>query len=334
MPVRFFFSKQLSLFHVVVLLLGLSAAMYFILRNQFESKIGGEQHEVSSNSKLNTLRNTHYKFTRPLIAFDLNNESETLYPIKEQLNTIIQQSKSSGNLFDASVYLRDLETGEFITINNDMRYHPGSLIKVPMLMYYLHESETNPAILNKSLTLTNDGRMPSQTFKGQQIEFNKPYTIRELLKYMAAYSDNRATTLLNMYCDVPKFKNVFSDLGLPQPNVTDTNFSMTVHDYSVFMRVLFNATYLTPNNSDLALTLLSESSFKDGIVSKLPSNILVARKFGETFKDEKRELHESGIIYCNNKPYMLIVMTKGYNPQQLAGFISNISDTIFHFFCV
>lgn len=316
------------------MLLGLSLAMYFFIRNQFESKINNTVHQVSSNTKLNTLRNKDYKFTQPLISFDLDNESESLHPIKEQLNTIILESKNSGNLFEASVYLRDLETGEFISINNDLPYHPGSLIKVPMLMYYLHEAESNPGVLNKTLILHSNGATPSQTFKGQQIEYNKPYTIRDLLKYMAAYSDNRATTLLNMHCDVPKFKEVFSNLGLQQPDVTDTNFSMTVRDYSVFMRVLFNATYLNPSNSELALTLLSESSFRDGIVSKLPADVMVARKFGEMFKDQKRELHESGIIYCNNKPYMLIVMTKGYNPYQLAGFISNISDTIYHFFCV
>lgn len=332
MPYRFIFKKQLSFFQVSILLTGFGILIYFLVQTKFEDKIG-QKDQVSSNNKLNTLRNRQYKYTRPLIAFDLDEEATSLMPVKEQIHTIIEQSKSNGDLFEASVYLRDLETGEYISINNDLHYHPGSLIKVPMLMYYLHESESNPDILNKILTLSSQGRMPSQTFNSRQIEFDKPYTIRELLKYMAAYSDNRATTLLNMYCDVPKFKNVFSDLGLTQPDVTDTNFSMTVRDYSVFMRVLFNATYLNPKNSDLALTLLSESSFRDGIVSKLPSDIAVAHKFGETFKDSKRELHESGIIYCNKKPYMLIVMTKGYNPHQLAGFIGNISDTIFHFFC-
>lgn len=333
MPYRFIFKKQLSLFQVLILLAGIGTAIYFLVQYRFEDKIGRSE-QVSSNNKLNTLRNNQYKYTRPLIAFDLNEEASSLIPVKEQIRSIIEQGKTNGNLFAASVYLRDLESGEYISINNDLHYHPGSLIKVPMLMYYLRESETNPDILNKTLTLSSQGRMPSQTFKSNQIEFDKPYKISDLLKYMAAYSDNRATTLLNMYCDVPKFKTVFSDLGLTQPDVTDTNFSMTVRDYSVFMRVLYNATYLNPKNSDLALTLLSESSFRDGIVSKLPADVMVARKFGETFKDQKRELHESGIIYCNNKPYMLIVMTKGYNPQQLAGFISNISDTIFHFFCV
>lgn len=334
MPIRFFFAKQLSLFHVVLLLLLLSTTVYLAVRFQFEDKISATEQVASGNSKINTLRNHQYKFTRPLIAFDLGEESNVLMPVKEQLSLLIQQGKNSGNLFEASVYLRDLETGQYISINNDLQYHPGSLIKVPMLMYYLHESESDPNLLDKKLILTGNGSAPTQTFNDKQIQFNKEYTIRELLKYMAAYSDNRATALLNMNCQVPKFKTLFSDLGLIQPDVTDTNFAMTVRDYSVFMRVLYNATYLNARNSDFALTLLSESSFKDGIVSKLPSDVAVAHKFGEMFMDQKRELHESGIIYCNNKPYMLIVMTKGYNPHQLAGFISNISDTIFHFFCV
>ena len=334
MPHRFIFAKKLSLFQFIVLLSLVSVGVYFMVRTNFENKIGTNDHHKGSQQKLNTFRNKHFKYTRPLIAFDLEEEAESLMPVKEQLNTLIEESKTRGDLFEASVYLRDLETGEYVSINNDKAYHPGSLIKVPMLMYYLHESEDNPKILDAQLTLTSGTGMPSQSFNDQQIAYDKPYTVRELLKFMAAYSDNRATTLLNMNCNVPKFKQVFSELGLPEPDVTDTNFAMTVKEYSVFMRVLYNATFLNAKNSEYALSLLTESSFRDGIVSKLPPNVTVARKFGEMFKEQKRELHESGIIYCNHKPYMLIVMTKGYNPHQLAGFIGNISDTIFHFFCV
>lgn len=334
MPYRFIFAKKLSVFQVILMVIGLSGGIYFLLRNQFENKIGPSQPTAVSNNKLNTLRNHQYKYTRPLIAFDLDKESENLMPVKERLSSIIEESKTKGDLFEASIYLRDLETGEYVSINHDLPYHPGSLIKVPMLMYYLHEGEENPKILDMPLTLKSGTGMPSQSFNDKQIAYDKPYTIRELLKFMAAYSDNRATALLNMNCNVPKFKQVFSELGLQEPDVTDTNFAMTVKDYSVFMRVLYNATYLNAKNSEYALTLLTESSFQEGIVSKLPPSITVARKFGEMFKEQKRELHESGIIYCKNKPYMLIVMTKGYNPHQLAGFIGHISDTIFHFFCV
>ena len=334
MPFKSLLTKKLSLFQLLIISIGIGLITYFSVRYQFEENISNDvPTAMNTKSKLTIIRAKDYKYTRPLYAFDMDEESENLISIKDTLNQYILQNKEAGSLFDASVYLRNMETGEYITINNNMQYHPGSLIKVPMLIYYLKEAESNPNILDQKLNLSGNGREIRQTYNNKQIEYNKPYSIRDLLKYMAAYSDNRATMLLNMHCQIPKFKKVFSDLGLPEPDITDTNYAMTVREYSVFMRVLYNATYLNAEHSDYALELLTESSFQDGIVNKLPGNVSVAHKFGEMVKDQKRELHESGIIYCDNQPYMLIVMTKGYNVQQLANFISTISDAIFRFYC-
>jgi hypothetical protein len=68
--------------------------------------------------------------------------------------------------------------------------------------------------------------------------------------------------------------------------------------------------------------------------NKIPKDVVVARKFGEAFRSNKRELHESGIIYCNKRPYILIVMTKGANQINQVSFISAISETIFKLFCI
>jgi beta-lactamase class A len=150
---------------------------------------------------------------------------------------------------------------------------------------------------------------------------------------MIAYSDNNATYLLNTNCNETAFMDIFTDLGLKRPSIHDTSYSITVKDYSVFMRVLYNATYLNKKNSDQALSLLTQSSFKMGIANKLPSDLVIARKFGEMKIENKRELHESGIIYCNKRPYLLTLMTKGYNPVHLAGIISQISESVYKTFC-
>ena len=336
MPKKFLFSKSLSVFQLCILCIVLGTGLYFALKINFEDKISNESSSNATNeSKLKLLRNHKYKFTRPILSFDMNGESKNLEPICNELKKIINENCTNGNLFQASVYLRDLETGEYTTVNEEYSYHPGSLIKVPMLIYYLKESENNPDILTKKLRIDKPLQgMPAQTYSAERIEMNKDYTVKELLKYMAAYSDNNATYLLNKNCDEQKFTQIFGDLNLTIPNIHDTNYTITVRDYSLFMRVLYNATYLNNENSDFALSLLAQSSFTMGMISKLPPNIIVAHKFGEMKRDDKRELHESGIIYCNNKPYVLTIMTKGYNAQTLAGFIGSISDTIFHFFCV
>ncbi len=74
--------------------------------------------------------------------------------------------------------------------------------------------------------------------------------------------------LLNTNIDIPAFKRLFTDLGLPEPDVHDMHFSITAADYSKFLRVLYNATYLTIEDADYALSLLAQCDFKEGMVKE------------------------------------------------------------------
>lgn len=338
MPFTILFAKKLSIFQAFAVLTMLALVMFFGFKMYFEDKIEPTAAASSgTEAQLKSIRNMNsYKYARPLIAVDMSQQSIELNPIKKSLTSLIEKECSDGNLFQASLYLRDMQTGEWATVNEDLSYHPGSLIKVPMLIYYLKESERDPSILDKQFTYHEDKvkGMPAQTYSNHSIVSDKPYTVRELLKYMASYSDNHATFLLNKNADVASFQKIFADLGLTVPDIHDTNYSITVKDYSLFLRVLYNATYLNAENSDLALTLLTESSFKEGLAKELPADMMIARKFGEMNMQNKRELHESGIIYCNKTPYLVTVMTKGYNPANQASVISKVSEMIYKYLCI
>jgi beta-lactamase class A len=327
-------NKKFSSLHLLLTAV-ITGFCFYIFNQQSNIEDVVSNNKKTSNTKINFTRDQHYKYTKPLIGFEMDKPSRTLLPIKESMQKVVSAYQEAGSLYDASIFLRDLETGEWTIVNEDEKYHPGSLIKVPMLMYYLKKAETDPTVLEKQLMLQSDpNQLPNQTYKAQQIVPGIKYSVRELLKYMVAYSDNNATFLLNNNCSIPDFKKVFSTHGIAEPNVFDTNYVMNVKEYSVFMRSLYNATFLSPQYSDYALSLLSESSFTQGMSNKIPKDVVVARKFGEAFRSNKRELHESGIIYCNKRPYILIVMTKGANQTNQVSFISAISETIFKSFCI
>lgn len=329
------FNKKISLVGALLALVVVCSGVYLFLENRFEDKIPTDSVEVSENNKLVITRDNSRKFAHPLRFFELKYQSPELFPVKEEIRKIISENNQIGNITSASIYLRNLETGEWISINEDQNYHPGSLFKVPMMIYYLKESEKNPELLNRKLIMASaQNELPNQTFNDKAIVPGKEYTIRELLKYMVSYSDNNATFLLNNYCNVDDFKKMFKDFNMAEPDVHNLAYTIKIKDYSIFLRTLYNATYLSAENSDYALSLLAESSFDKGLTQKIPSNIPVARKFGEMYDGNFKELHECGIIYCSNKPYMLAVMTQGHNSESMAKVISSISDTIFHFFCV
>ena len=97
----------------------------------------------------------------------------------------------------------------------------------------------------------------------KQIELGKSYTIKELLQYMVSYSDNNATNLLHDMLDVEEHKKTYGNLGLDIPDITKFGYTITAKDYSTFLKVLFNGTYLNHEHSEFAFELLTKTDFKN-----------------------------------------------------------------------
>ena len=76
--------------------------------------------------------------------------------------------------------------------------------------------------------------------------------------------------------------------------------------------------------------MLSEVKFNKGILNGVPENILVAHKFGEMQTVEgERQFHDCGIVYYPKHPYLLCVMTRGQNWDELSSTIGETSKEIY-----
>jgi beta-lactamase class A len=286
---------------------------------------------LSNNCKIGTQKG--YKLIKPMLWAKTAKESVAFSPLKSQIINLIENDVRQNILSSASVYLYSFADGDWTYINPNESYNPGSLIKVPMLITYLQMAERDPKILNKKILCENFGYIPTQTYETHAINPGRIYTVRELLHSMIAYSDNNATNLLNQNVDVKLFKKTFTDLNIPDPDIRDMNYQISAKRYSRFLIVLYNASYLSRSASESALQLLSECDFKEGMVKELPSDIAVAHKFGEWGNNKLRVhvLSESGIVYLNDRPYMLTVMTRGSNVKDLGPEISKISKMTYDF---
>lgn len=145
---------------------------------------------------------------------------------------------------------------------------------------------------------------------------------------MIKYSDNSAAVILNQYITPEQFKKAYLDLGIEIPS--NQQYSVSVRTYASFFRILFNATYLSRELSEKALQILSQSTFKDGLRGGVPSNITIAHKFGERGTEEyEKQLHDCGIVYYPEKPYLLCVMTRGKDFEKLGQAIQSLSRIIY-----
>jgi beta-lactamase class A len=345
-------TKRIPLYYLLItLLLGGTAGYYLIHTNalsniaalsgssaasgktqqaQGTDQAGNESAKNSSSYDISSQKG--YELIKPLLWAKPMFESNDYASMKASLSNLIEDNKASGALSDASVYFVNLNDGAWTYVNPDANFHPASLIKVPLLITYLHEAEKDQQLLNKKVVFEKpESYVPTQYFNSETIQPGHTYTISELLKYMIVYSDNNATNLLNQHVDLDAFRKTFSDLDIPEPDLRDPNFQISARRYSRFILVLYNASYLSKSSSELAMQMLTECSFKDGMVKDLPSNMKVAHKFGEWGNNatNSHELHESGIVYVNDKPYLLTVMTKGTNAKQLGDVIGKLSKQVY-----
>ena len=280
------------------------------------------------------LRNAEsYKYVSPLLACS---EGETLLPkdVREAeaaVADIIDQHEANGTLTSAAVYFRDLRNGPWFGINEDATFVPGSLLKVPIMISYLKLLEERPEIATQPVLYERD-----QSDAVQNVSVAHPLIIGEsylpdmLLERMITESDNESTHLLYAVIGEAFIGKTFSDLGLAAPFM-GKDYDIRVRDYATFFRVLYNATYLTPENAERALALLVRTDFDRGIAAGVPEGIPVANKFGERNYSGSSEyqLHDCGIVYAGDRPYTLCVITRGSNIDQLASIIQEISATVY-----
>jgi beta-lactamase class A len=243
--------------------------------------------------------------------------------------------KAQGRVSHVSVYLRDLQFGPWMGINEQESYSAASLLKVPVMFAVLKKAERNPAILGQRVKITAEIIDHSfQEFSpAHKVVVGKVYTVDELLYFMIAYSDNNAKNALGVYLQLlsPEeslIEQTMEELGLVGLYRTLSD-EVTIKQAASLFRILYNASYLSKDKSEKALELLSESAFTDGIASGLPSDITIAHKFGEREnEDGVKQLHDCGVVYHPDGHYLLCIMTRGSNEKELATVIADISREI------
>jgi beta-lactamase class A len=261
--------------------------------------------------------------------------------LQNQVELYITKQQKSDGLIVASVKFGDLEKGEGFIVDTEDQYNPASLAKVPIMMAYYEIAENDPSILTQELTYSGgedlndveEVRSPIQLTPGQS------YTVEQLVEHMIRYSDNNAAQMLLTNLETTNqysvFTSLLSSLGVnlgPSDMATD---SLTVESYSIFFRVLYNATYLDRDYSEKALTLLTETDFTQGLDVGVPNEVMIAQKFGEgkiagtNGVIIANELQDCGIVYYPNHPYLLCIMTKGDTLPNLETTIGGISHIVY-----
>lgn len=260
--------------------------------------------------------------------------------LETHLREYIEAETQAGRLKEVAVYFRDLERGPVFEINAELEFSPASLFKVPLMVAYLSLADSNPLLLQTELTYTGIEVESGQNYPPpNELQVGKTYTIQDLLFRLIAYSDNKAYYILQRFLEKAYpgqdiFGDTFREMGIVLDN-HQGEWVISVRRYASVFRQLYNASYLSPERSQQALEMLRQTAFAQGLVAGVPATIPVAHKFGElsltTAADsvEIKRLYDCGIVYFPGNPYLLCVMTRGFNFGDLEKVITQVSEMVY-----
>lgn len=276
-------------------------------------------------------KNTTAVFTSPLLEctdYDFIS-NKTINELKQEVSSLLLEKEKQPEVEKIAVYFRDLNNGPWFGIGEREEFIPGSLLKVPLMISALHEAMENPSVLDREVEVGPEDGYQQEISPSNKVQPGKKYRISQLIESMIRFSDNNAADALFRALKAERLEQSYTDLGILAPK--DNKYTVSVRTYASFFRILYNATYISQFYSEKALYLLANTEFNDGIVAGVPSSVIVAHKFGER-EDEitkLKQLHDCGIVYLPNRPYILCVMSKGTDFKKLEDVAADISRVIY-----
>lgn len=274
---------------------------------------------LGKSTQLYPLDQFQFLFLNPVRKFlDPKDLIVNVQPLRDYLNT---HYEADSNI---SMYFEYLPTGASISINKDVEFYPASLLKIPVAIAVAKKIDKGEwAWDNKLVLMATDKDDKFGTLYKEST--GSIYTIEELVRRSLVDSDNTAHFILIRNLETSEVESAYAHMGLD--GFLETDGGMSAKRYSVILRALYNASYLSEENSEKLISFLSQEPFREYLGSGLPKTITFAHKIGI---DTSRKVYlDSGIIYLGRRPYILIVMIKQKTQEQAQEIMKNISEKVY-----
>lgn len=261
---------------------------------------------------------------------------ETYAGLESDIRKVIERMKKEGRIRRAAVFVRALDDGPTLAIDEYSMFTPASLIKLPVVLTFFRMEEDQPGLLQEELlyepsTVTHFTALKQVERSGAQLHQGQRYSIQALMRSTLVHSDNLAYYLLLEYLNhtAPSgrawFTRTFQELGVVDPGSVSAE-TMSARGYARVLRMLYDASYLDVRESELVLSWLAESQYDRGLAAGVPAKVTVGNKFGErVLADGSKQLHDCGIVFLPGHPYSMCVMTDGDDFEELRTVIRQIS---------
>jgi len=122
------------------------------------------------------------------------------------------------------IVARNLDTGERIAVNENLRFPTASLIKVAVMVETFHRIADGSLRRDQAVTLHDTDHAGDETVPVNVLHDGTVLTVSDLLRLMIAWSDNTATNLLVRLTGAERIDRRMEAYGLPNTKIFRPTF--------------------------------------------------------------------------------------------------------------
>jgi len=205
------------------------------------------------------------------------------------------------------VYIYRFKDGKDYGSNERKVFPTASLNKLPVMITVYQQAEEGKLDLETEYILKNADKV-----KGAGILYSKPagtkYTYRQLIEYMAQYSDNTA------------FKVMRQATG---KTILD---QATPEEIGILFKKLYDGELINQEHRDELLQFLTNTDFEDRIPKGVPESVRVAHKIGTL----AGIYSDAGIIFAE-EPFVLVIMSRDARESEALDVLPQITQAVWEF---
>lgn len=258
----------------------------------------------------------------------------------DALREALQERIDDSSAEIVSIYFHDLNTGDSVIMNGDVRMHAASTMKVPVMIQVFRDASAGWYGLDDSLQVTDTFRsivdgspyalsIASDSDSSLYKRLGDMASVRELTELMITVSSNLATNILIQKVGAPRVQHTMRELGADSIEVlrgvedikafeAGMSNTTTARDLGVIMAAIALGDAANDESNQAMLEILRRQRFNDGIPVGLPPEAKVAHKTGLI----TRINHDAAIVeIADGRRYVLVVLVRGIDEP-------TVSDTL------
>jgi beta-lactamase class A len=161
------------------------------------------------------------------------------------------------------VVARNLDTGERIAVNENLRFPTASLIKVAVMVETFHAIDDGRLRRDQTVTLHDRDKAGDETVPANVLHDGTVLTVADLLRLMIAWSDNTATNFLVGLTGVVRTNRRMEGYGIRNMKIFRPTFRDGKPDVFPELEHEFGLGMTTPADAALLFELIADGKILD-----------------------------------------------------------------------